>query len=85
MFDGGGLKAKLAEFVAIPSTAQDPAHEAALHQYLDQAIRPWVERLGFTATIHANPLEGFGPILTAERIEDPARPTILLYGHGYPD
>jgi len=82
MFDGGGLKAKLAEFVAIPSTAQDPAYDAALHQYLDQAIRPWVERLGFTATIHPNPLEGFGPILTAERIEDPARPTILLYGHG---
>lgn len=82
MFDGGALKAKLAEFVAIPSTAQDPAFDAALHRYLDEAIRPWVERLGFTATIHPNPLEGFGPILTAERIEDPARPTILLYGHG---
>ena len=25
---------------------------------------------------------GFGPILTAERIEDAARPTVLTYGHG---
>ncbi|OYW08137.1 MAG: hypothetical protein B7Z53_05235 [Rhodospirillales bacterium 12-71-4] len=50
--------------------------------YLDQAMTPWLERLGFTVTIHANPLEGFGPILTALRIEDPARPTVLLYGHG---
>ena len=25
---------------------------------------------------------GFGPILTAERMEDPARPTVLTYGHG---
>jgi acetylornithine deacetylase/succinyl-diaminopimelate desuccinylase-like protein len=27
-------------------------------------------------------LPGFGPILTATRLEDPARPTVLLYGHG---
>lgn len=82
MFDTGALKARLAEFVAIPSTAQDPAFDAELHRYLDEAIRPWVEGLGFTVTIHPNPLQGFGPILTAERIEDPARPTVLLYGHG---
>ena len=38
--------------------------------------------MGFAVAIHPNPLEGFGPILTAERIEDPSRPTVLLYGHG---
>src|SRR5919206_76609 len=49
----------------------------------DGAIRPWLERLGFAAAIHPNPLgAGFGPILTAARVEDPARPTVLLYGHG---
>ena len=37
---------------------------------------------GFAVGIHDNPAEGFGPILTAERIEDPSRPTVLLYGHG---
>src|SRR5690606_20591545 len=87
-FDGdnaqgaSGFKALLAELVAIPSTAQEEGREAELHRYLDGAIRPWLERLGFRATIHPNPLSGFGPILTAERVEDPARPTVLLYGHG---
>jgi acetylornithine deacetylase/succinyl-diaminopimelate desuccinylase-like protein len=32
--------------------------------------------------VHDNPTQGFGPILTGERIEDPSRPTVLLYGHG---
>ncbi len=83
MFDEGQLKARLSDFVAIPSTSQDPGHELHLRQYLEEAIKPWAERLGFTSvTIHPNPREGFGPILTAERIEDPARPTALLYGHG---
>ncbi|GGG43680.1 hypothetical protein GCM10010964_33850 [Caldovatus sediminis] len=86
-FDGetaqdAGFRALLAELIAIPSTAQEEGREAELHRYLDGAIRPWVERLGFRAAIHPNPLPGFGPILTAERIEDPARPTVLLYGHG---
>ena len=35
-----------------------------------------------SVAIHANPQPGFGPILTAERLEDPQRPTILTYGHG---
>jgi acetylornithine deacetylase/succinyl-diaminopimelate desuccinylase-like protein len=72
----------LAGLVAIPSTSQDPGREADLHRYLDGAIRPWVESMGFRATLHPNPEPGFGPILTAERVEDPALPTILLYGHG---
>ena len=46
------------------------------------AIRPWLERMGFTVAIHPNPRAGFGPILTAERLEDPTRPTVLTYGHG---
>ena len=81
-FDDGTLKARLAALISIPSTAQDPAFEAALHQYLDDAIRPWLERLGFAVVIHPNPSAGYGPILTAERHESDARPTILLYGHG---
>ena len=80
-FDGTGFRDRLAELVAIPSTSQDPGHEADVQRYLDGAIRPWLERLGFTVAIHANPQPGFGPILTAERLEDPERPTILTYGH----
>ncbi|MBX9698832.1 MAG: M20/M25/M40 family metallo-hydrolase [Acetobacteraceae bacterium] len=81
-FDGGGFRALLAELVAIPSTAQEPGFEPHLDRYLNAAIRPWLERLGFAVQVRPNPEPGFGPILTAARIEDPARPTVLLYGHG---
>jgi acetylornithine deacetylase/succinyl-diaminopimelate desuccinylase-like protein len=81
-FDDGGFEALLTRLVAIPSTSQDPEHAAALPRYLEEGLSAWVGKLGFTTTIHSNPKPGFGPILTATRIEDPARPTILLYGHG---
>nr|MCU0943894.1 M20/M25/M40 family metallo-hydrolase [Rubritepida sp.] len=82
MFDEGRFRALLADLVAIPSTSQDAEGAPHLHRYLEQGLRPWLERLGFTVAIHDNPVPGFGPILTGERIEDAARPTILLYGHG---
>jgi acetylornithine deacetylase/succinyl-diaminopimelate desuccinylase-like protein len=81
-FDDGGFKKLLSDLVAIPSTAQEEERAPELRRYLETGIRPWVERLGFTAAIHENPLPGFGPILTAARIEDPSLPTVLLYGHG---
>ena len=81
-FDDGSYKKLLTDLVAIPSTAQEPGHEADLRHYLEGAIGPWLEKLGFAVTIHPNPLEGFGPILTATRIEDASKPTVLLYGHG---
>jgi acetylornithine deacetylase/succinyl-diaminopimelate desuccinylase-like protein len=81
-FDDGSYKKLLTDLVAIPSTAQEPGHEADLRHYLEGAIGPWLERLGFAVTIHPNPLEGFGPILTGVRIEDASKPTVLLYGHG---
>ena len=81
-FDEGHYKALLARLVAVRSTAQEPGFEAELTRYLAEEIVPWVERLGFTARIHPNPEPGFGPILTATRIEDPKTPTVLLYGHG---
>ncbi len=74
---------RLAELVAIPSTSQDAGHDGDLRRYLEQAIRPWLERMGFASiTIHPNPCPGFGPILTAERMESAGRPTVLTYGHG---
>jgi len=81
-FDDGSYKKLLTDLVAIPSTAQEPGHEADLRHYLEGAIGPWLERLGFEVIIHPNPLEGFGPILTGVRIEDASKPTVLLYGHG---
>lgn len=81
-FDSGSFKSLLSDLVAIPSTAQEEGREEDLQDYLHGAIQPWLERLGFTVTIHPNPIEGFGPILTGIRIEDASRPTVLLYGHG---
>jgi acetylornithine deacetylase/succinyl-diaminopimelate desuccinylase-like protein len=81
-FDDGRFAERLGRLVAIPSTSQDPGHEADLHTYLHQGISPWLEAMGFTVAIHANPNQAGGPILTAERIEDASRPTILTYGHG---
>jgi acetylornithine deacetylase/succinyl-diaminopimelate desuccinylase-like protein len=81
-FDEGGFERLLTNLVAVPSTSQEEGAGPALSAYLDSAIRPWLDRLGFRVAISPNPLPGFGPILTATRVEDPARPTILLYGHG---
>ena len=81
-FDTNGFRDRLASLVAVRSTSQDPAHEKDVQSYLADSIQPWLERLGFTVAIHPNPAAGFGPILTAERIEDPALPTVLTYGHG---
>ena len=81
-FDSDRFRDHLAELVAIPSTSQDPGHEADVHRYLASAIQPWLERMGFTVEIHPNPEAGFGPILFAERLEGPDRPTVLTYGHG---
>ncbi len=81
-FDTGSFRDRLAALVAIPSTSQDHAHAPDVERYLTGAIQPWLIRMGFTVAIHPNPAEGFGPILTAERIEDPAFPTVLTYGHG---
>src|ERR1700733_9723573 len=81
-FDSNGFRDRLAELVAIPSTSQDPGHEPDVQRYLAEAIRPWLERMGFSVEIHPNPEAGFGPILFAERLEGPDRPTVLTYGHG---
>ncbi len=81
-FDDGGFRDRLAALVAIPSTSQDPGHEADVRRYLEVGIAPWLQAMGFTVVVHDNPCAGFGPILTAERMEDPSRPTVLTYGHG---
>lgn len=81
-FDQGGYAALLGQMVGIASTSQEERHAAELPRYLDGLIRPWLERMGFSVSLHDNPEPGFGPILMASRIEDPSLPTALLYGHG---
>jgi len=79
-FDDGGFLADLTRRVAIPSSSQEPERAAALRAYLDNEIVPTLKPLGFSCRVLDNP-QG-PPVLVAERIENPAFVTVLLYGHG---
>ena len=46
-FDGGGFRDRLAGLVAIPSTSQDPGHEADVQRYLDARDPPVAGTHGF--------------------------------------
>src|SRR6266478_9287649 len=81
-FDSGALLADLQRRVGYRTESQNPHSGDTLTRYLTEEIRPSVERLGFRASIWANPVAGAPPMLFAERIEDPERPTVLIYGHG---
>lgn len=81
-FDEGGFFADLARRVAIPTESQNPARGAELRAYLEDEMRPGLERQGFRCTLLANPADKGGPLLLAERIEDSGLPTVLSYGHG---
>jgi acetylornithine deacetylase/succinyl-diaminopimelate desuccinylase-like protein len=83
--DNGGYERTLSRRVAIASVSQGadraPEQAAALRHYLEAELTPALAALGFACTQHANPEPGGGPLLIARRIEDPARPTLLGYGH----
>ncbi|MGH8616296.1 MAG: M20 family metallopeptidase [Burkholderiales bacterium] len=81
-FDEGRFAEDLARRVAIHTESQVPASRPFLDDYVRDEIRPAFERMGFKVEILPNPVEGVGPILLAERIEDPGLPTVLGYGHG---
>jgi acetylornithine deacetylase/succinyl-diaminopimelate desuccinylase-like protein len=81
-FDGGFFYADLARRVAIPTESQNPARGAELRAYLEDEMRPSLERQGFRCMLLANPAGEGGPFLIAERVEDPALTTVLSYGHG---
>ncbi len=83
-FDSGQLQSELADLVAYRSESQNPEYAPVLRQYLVQAIQPRLENMGFDCTIHDNPSKEIigGPFLMGTRVEDPALPTVLTYGHG---
>lgn len=77
----GRFRDTLARRVAIPSESQTPDGAAALRRYLVEEMTPELSAMGFTTTIVENP-RGPWPALIAQRLEDPALPTVLGYGHG---
>lgn len=81
--DDGRFERDLARRVAIRSASQEADSGPALQAYLDDGLAPDLRALGFDdITVHANPDGRHGPLLIARRIEDPALPTVLGYGHG---
>ena len=81
-FDTGAFFRTLAQRVACRTESQNAARAPELRAYLDDQIAPALVALGFTCAVHDNPLAGAPPLLTAQRLEDPALPTVLFYGHG---
>ena len=79
-FDDGSFLADLTRRVAIPSSSQEPERANALRSYLVDEMVPTLAQLGFTCRVLDNPRGP--PVLAAERIENPAFVTVLVYGHG---
>lgn len=80
-FDSGAFKADVARRVAIGSESQDKERAGELARYIEDEIKPALERMGFSCRL----LQGEGarsPFLYAERIEGANLPAVLGYGHG---
>lgn len=77
----GRFQADLARRVAMPTVSREEAHWPDLQRYLDEELAPIFARLGFDQRqFRRDPAPG--GFLLATRIEDPALPTVLMYGHG---
>ncbi|WP_163849548.1 M20 family metallopeptidase [Pseudooceanicola aestuarii] len=82
LVDSGAFVEILRGRIAIPTESQEPDRHADLHRYLTDQITPALADMGFDSRILPNPEPGGGPFLIGTRIEDPALPTVLTYGHG---
>ena len=80
-FDSGGFREILARRVALPTESQNPERAPMLARYLAEEMQPAFEAMGFSCRTltHA---KARAPFLFAERLEDPALPTVFGYGHG---
>lgn len=76
------LREDLARRIAWRTESQDPARAPLLRRYLSEEIGPTLAAMGFTVELWDNPVDGAPPFLYAERTEDPALTTVLMYGHG---
>ncbi len=81
-FDNGTFLEQLNTLVAAPSESQRSDSSADLTHYLTQTLAPHLTAIGATTQLFESPDPKAGPVLLATRIEDPALPTILSYGHG---
>ncbi len=81
-FDTGRFHNELARRIAWQTESDGGQISQQLRQYLEEEIMPTLSELGFVCELFDEVMPGGGPILIARRIEDPALPTLLTYGHG---
>jgi len=81
-YDSGAYLDRLRALVAVPTESQLPERLPDLRRYCEQTLPPLLVDMGFAHEVLENPEAGRGPVLLATRIEDPSRPTVLVYGHG---
>ena len=81
-FDSGEFHRLLARRVAQRTESQRQDRDHELQRYLQDEIGPQLIALGFTLHFIENSEAAQRPFLVAVRIEDPALPTLLSYGHG---
>ena len=81
-YDDGRYLAALRTLVAVPTESQMPERRPDLRRYCEQTVPPMIADMGFASVVLDNPDPTAGPVLVARRIEDPALPTVLVYGHG---
>ena len=80
-YDEGLFLSELARLVAVRTESEKPRGAPHLAFYLTEYMRPLLETMGFVCEVLVNPALG-GPLLLAERVEDPDLPSALIYGHG---
>ena len=81
-FDDGHLLADVRRRVAHRTESQRDGSLPDLRRYLTDEIGPSLAAQGFRFRIVDNSVAGAGPFLIADRHEDDALPTVLMYGHG---
>jgi len=81
-FDDGRFFADLQRRIAFRTESDTGTVTPALDAYLREELSPPLAALGFACEVIGNPVAGGGPFLIARRVEDPALPTVLSYGHG---
>ncbi len=82
VFDDGSFVSRLAELVTYPTESQVASRRAELYRYCTDGFGPLLQSAGFSTQVYDNPRAEFGPFLIGTRIEGPALPTMLIYGHG---
>ncbi|GAA4018165.1 dipeptidase [Deinococcus rubellus] len=75
--DQASANAELFDLLRIPSVSADPSHAPDMRRAAD-FLQAKLASLGFTARVEAT---AGHPVVYAERLSDPARPTVLIYGH----